>query len=136
MIGMLLKIDPKPECLYATVTGHFSLEEATKTFLELLDAVAQHKSEKVLFDGREISGEVTAYQRFYYGDYVAGAVLALVDRSGMKPPDFAYVLKEPILDAGRFGELVAVNRGMRVKAFDNLEDALEWLGLRPSKLIP
>ena len=40
---------------------------------------------------------------------------------------FAYVLKEPVLDPERFGKTVAVNRGMLVKTFDNLEDALGWL---------
>ena len=136
MMGMLLEIDPKSECLYATITGHFALEDAMRTFLELLHAVAQHRSEKVVFDGREIWGDVASFERFCYGDYVANEVVALVNRSGMKPPKFAYVLKEPILDPGRYGETVAANRGMRVRAFDNLEDALEWLGLRPSKLTP
>ena len=43
------------------------------------------------------------------------------------PRGFAYVLEEPILDQGRFGETVAVNRGMRVRAFDSLEAARGWL---------
>ncbi len=40
---------------------------------------------------------------------------------------FAHVLKEPVLDPQRFGETVALNRGMNVRTFDNLEDALAWL---------
>ena len=46
-------------------------------------------------------------------------------------PRFAYVLEEPMLDPERFGETVAVNRGMRVRAFDNLEAARAWLELAP-----
>ena len=32
----------------------------------------------------------------------------------------------------RFGETVAVNRGMYVKTFDNPDDALGWLGIAPA----
>src|SRR5262245_36109905 len=45
---------------------------------------------------------------------------------------FAYVLQAPVLDPQRLGEIVAVNRGMWVKAFDNLADALGWLGCAPA----
>jgi hypothetical protein len=34
-----------------------------------------------------------------------------------------------MLDPDRFGELVAVNRGMDVKAFQSPEEALHWLGV-------
>ena len=40
---------------------------------------------------------------------------------------FAYVLKEPVLDPKKFGETVAVNRGMLIRVFDNPEEALQWL---------
>jgi hypothetical protein len=132
MMGMFLKISAESEYLYASVTGEFSLEEAERIFLEILNAAAQHKYKKVLFDGREISGEPTDMQRFYYGAYVARAVVDFTNRSGLPSPKFAYALEEPILDPRRFGENVAANRGMHVKAFDNLEDAMEWLGVGPS----
>jgi hypothetical protein len=32
-------------------------------------------------------------------------------------------------DPGRFGETVAVNRGMLTKTFESIDDALEWLGI-------
>jgi hypothetical protein len=96
----------------------------------MLGAVAAHKSEKVLFDGRALTGAPTFIQRFYYGEFAAEAVKQfVVDHSHRSAPQFAYVLKPPILDPDRFGEIVAVNRGMTVKAFDNLKDALEWITL-------
>ena len=42
-------------------------------------------------------------------------------------PRFSYVMHEPLRDPGRLGETVAVNRGMDVKVFETLEDAIEWL---------
>ncbi len=37
-----------------------------------------------------------------------------------------------MLDPQRFGETVAVNRGMRIKVFDNPEEAFAWLDLAPA----
>jgi hypothetical protein len=50
-------------------------------------------------------------------------------RRGFKgdKPRFAYVLEKPVLDPERLGETVARNRGMDVKAFDNIEEADRWL---------
>jgi len=128
-MGMTLRICDESGLLRVTATGEFSLSEAKRTFLEILDAVAQSKSEKILFDGRQLQGDPDTIQRFVYGEFVADAVRKFIGERGIhRAPQFAYVLHEPVLDPLRFGETVAVNRGMWVKAFDNLEDGLGWLG--------
>ncbi|HEX3125997.1 MAG TPA: hypothetical protein VH394_01585 [Thermoanaerobaculia bacterium] len=132
-MGMILETRAEPGFLYAEVTGNFSLEEAKRTFQEILEAVARHRVEKVLFDGRKVVGRPTTMERFYYGEFVARSVAELGDRGVPPGTQFAYVLTEPTLDPRRFGENVAVNRGMFVKAFDNLEDALGWLRIAPAK---
>ncbi len=71
-------------------------------------------------------------ERFYYGEFAAHAVLSSGDRGVSTAIQFAYVLEVPVLDPERFGETVAVNRGMHVKTFDDLQDALGWLGLAPA----
>ena len=109
------------------------MDEGKRTFLEILDAVARHKTEKILFDGRELKGQPDTIQRFLYSKFAANAVANDIIKLGLtSAPQFAYVLKEPLLDPQRFGEIVAVNRSMWVKAFDNLEDALGWLRLAPA----
>jgi len=125
---MKLEIYPESDFLRTDISGEFSLEEAKRIFLEIVDAVTRYKVNKVLFDGRRIVGNPKPMERFFYGEFVAEAwrgVLPLV-------PKFAYVLEHPVLDPGRFGETVAVNRGMVVKAFDNPEEALQWLGVAPA----
>ncbi len=111
--------------------GRFSLAEAKRTFLEMLEAVARHKADKVLFDGRRLTGKPGDMDRFLYGKFAAQSVKSFADRGVSPGTLFAYVLEEPVLDARRFGETVATNRGMYVKAFDNLEDAFGWLGVPP-----
>jgi hypothetical protein len=117
--------------LHAALDGVFTLEEARSTFLEILDAASQRRAESVLVDGRGITGTPTTMQRFFYGEFVAGAVQSQAGRDLSRAPRFAYVLREPVLDPGRFGEDVAVNRGMKVKTFDTFEGALKWLMTEP-----
>ena len=98
--------------------------EAKRTFLEMLEAVARHKVNKVLFDGRTLAGDVQTMERFFYGKFAAQTVRRFADRGVSPGTQFAYVLEEPVLDPRRLGETAARNRFMNVKAFDNLEDAL------------
>ena len=131
-MSMKLELSPASDFLKVRVTGEFSLAEARRTFLEMLGGVAQHKVQKVLFDGRGITGEPSTMERFYHGEFAAKAVVSFATRGVSRATRFAYVLQEPVLDSRRFGETVAVNRGMFVRAFDNLEDALAWLELVPA----
>jgi hypothetical protein len=109
-------------------TGEYtSLDKAKQLFLEMLEAVAQHQAKNVLLDGRTLEGKPRDFERFLYGEFAAKETLRLVKEHGIVPR-FAYVLHEPLRDPGKFGETVAVNRGMNIKVFENLEDAFEWLG--------
>lgn len=116
----------------ASLAGPFSLSDAETTFMKILDALVQHQAKKVLIDGRTITGEPEPIERFYYGEFVADAVANLNNRGLAHGPQFAYVLVVPVLDRHRFGETVAQNRGMYVKAFDNLGAAEHWLGIAQS----
>lgn len=118
--------------LNVKASGEFSLEEAKRTFLEMLQAVVQYQAAKVLFDGRNLKGEPAHIERFYYGYFAATESIHLMTQYGMcQAPQFAYVIKEPLRDPGRYGETVAVNRGMNVKTFETVEEALEWLEVTP-----
>lgn len=132
-MGMKLKVRPESGFLRVVAVGEFSLGEAKRTFLELLEAVAWHKVGKVLFDGRRLAGEPKTIERFFYGKFVARAVAEFADRGMLsRSTQFGYVLEEPVLDKGRVGETVAVKGGVFVKTFDNLQDALGWLGILPA----
>jgi hypothetical protein len=130
-MSMMLTIFAESGFLRANVTGAFSLAEAQRTFIEILAAVAQSKVEKVLFDGRGIAGNPDTMQRFYYGEFVAETIGKFATNGVSRSTRFAYVLEEPVRDPERFGENVAVNRGMVVQTFDNDHDAFAWLRTSP-----
>lgn len=132
-MSIRLEIHPESGFLRVNAMGKFSLQEAKRTFVEMLEAVALHKAEKVLLDGRKLMGNPRTMERFFYGEFAAQTVASFENRGVSHATQFAYVLKEPVLDPRRFGENVAVNRGMYVKAFDNLEDALGWLAIAAAK---
>ena len=131
-MSMLLEMHFESGLLKAVATGQFSLEEAKRTFLQLLEAVALHQSKKVLFDGRKLTGNPRTMERFFYGEFAAQSVTNFEQRGVSCATQFAYVLQEPMLDPERFGETVAVNRGMNAKAFASSAEALQWLGIPPA----
>jgi len=131
LMPMTLGLTAESDYVYVTATGEFSLDEAQRSFLEMLESVARFKSTKVLFDGRMLVGEPKVMERFYYGEFAARSVANFASRGVSPATRFAYVLEEPLLDPERFGETVALNRGMRVRAFDNLEPARAWLDAAP-----
>jgi len=130
-MSMILEIHAESGYLNVVAAGTFSLAEAERTFLQIIEAIELHKRSKVLFDGRDILGVPETMERFYYGEFAAKAALDVIGR-GAPVPQFAYVLREPIFDRAKFGEGVAVNRGMWVKTFENPEEALHWLGMAPA----
>jgi hypothetical protein len=126
---LILSIRADEGLLYAIYSGEFSLAEAESTFLQIFKVLEHHKVQNVVVDGRAITGEPSTIERFLYGEFVAATYSKLRRRTMCHSPRFAYVLLPPVLDPQRLGEKVAVNRGMFGKAFDNLNEALEWLGI-------
>jgi hypothetical protein len=128
-LEITLRVDLEHHLLHVTYIGEFSLAAAEESFQQLLEALVKDKLRKVLVDGRQIVGDPEPLERFYYGKYVADSVSQMINRLRIDVPRFAYVLREPVLDPNRFGETVAVNRGMRVRTFDDLQQAEWWLGI-------
>src|SRR6476660_4154389 len=94
--------------LSVDASGDFSLEDAKQAFLEMLGAVARHKAEQILFDGRNVRGKPGDMERFYYGEFAARETHKIFVEHKIVPK-FAYVMHEPLRDKTRLGETVAVN---------------------------
>ena len=131
-MSMTLEIAAKSGYLYVTVMGRFSLEEAKRTFEEILEAVARSRVGKVLLDGRGVVGSPELMERFYYSEFAAKSVAEFAHRGVSRDTQFAYVLEVPMRDPRRFGEIVAANRAMLIKTFNNINDARAWLGIAPA----
>ena len=123
---MVLSTNAKSGYLLATVTGEFVLAEANQQFLALIDQIAKGRTGRVLIDGRTVTGAPRAIERYLYSVFAARASESLL-RDAFVVPKFAYVLTPPVLDPHRMGEKLARHRGMNMRAFDCLDDAVKWL---------
>ncbi|HEY0304186.1 MAG TPA: hypothetical protein VGC44_04395 [Longimicrobiales bacterium] len=124
---MELTTNNTPSYLHAVASGEFVLRNAEEQFMDLLDSVVDTGADRVLLDGRQVTGNLDVLDRYVYGEFVALAAARLPKNVVPTPPKFAYVLTHPVLDPDRLGETVARNRGMSLRAFDNKDEALEWL---------
>jgi len=112
--------------LIVNASGDFSLEVAKRAFQEMLIAVVECQANKILFDGRTMKGKPEVLERFFYGEFAARETQKLIQKHKFVPR-LAYVLNTPLRDPNRFGETVAINRGMHCKVFGSLHEAIKWL---------
>ena len=124
---MDVQMVPGTEYLTAVFTGAFALEDAKRIFRETLVAAGGAKASRVLVDARAVTGAPSDADRDTYASYAAQAVATARREQPGWDPRFAYVMHAPLRDPGRFGENVAVNRGMDVQTFEGLEAAVLWL---------
>ena len=120
-----LKIEQRPGFLHCVVTGRNTVDNVTRYMQEVMQECAARRCPRVLIEERlegprlgtmEVFNMVTAGSKRFHGLLEA---LAFVDVNA---------------DAGvmRFAEDVAVNRGIPVKVFRNVEGAEKWLE-RPTR---
>src|SRR5689334_996198 len=109
-----VQLDMENGILTAVVMGEFDLAAAQRHFLKLLDDAGRNGATKVLFDGGLVTGSPLEFERFLYGEFVAAATSKVMRERNIRLK-FAYVIAQPLRDPNRYGETVAVNRGMDVK---------------------
>lgn len=127
-MSMNLEITSEKDLLRVSLNGQFFLKDANEVFLEMLEAVALHKSKKVLVDCTDLTGFPDTMDRFAHSEFAAKAL----QESSIAGVRFGYVAIHPVLDTQKFGETVAVNRGVNVGVYDNIEDSLRWLEINPA----
>jgi hypothetical protein len=106
--------------------GHYSLQNANNLFKLSIDSAMLHGKRNVLVDVTKVEGNIPFFDRFQFAEFLANYkaehALTEVDR-------IAVVGEEPIVHSNRFGETVAVNRGVNLRVFTDMGEALAWLNL-------
>jgi len=126
-----LQLEPHPGYLLALLAGVFTLDEAEAVSLRFLQASAEHHLPNVLVDVRQVLGQPTVAERYAYSEFVAIEVLSLAAGGG-PVMRLAYVGYAPLMDPNRFGVMVARNRGVQVTVTEDVNEALQWLGVPPA----
>ena len=123
---MVVTTSLQPGYLRATAQGRFILAHANRAFFNMLDIAEDERARRILLDGRAITGTPRALERYLYGKLAAEASRRMTNRTG-EELKFAYVLTPPVLDPRRLGELTSRKRGMNVRTFERVDDAVAWL---------
>jgi len=100
-------------------TGAGTVEEAWRQFESIVEHCERANKNKLLLDFTEAHAEISLADRYFLGE--RAKILA---RQASK---VATVGRPDQLDPRRFGEIVAQNRWVNVRAFTNAEDAARWL---------
>jgi len=115
-----IKFEPRPDYLYAYVGGaHDSLAISLGFWREIAAECRKTQAGKILIE-EDIEESVSMLEMFQVAAEIpkmgfGNALIAFVDR----------FLEQQ--DLNEFGELVATNRGLRAKVFNNVPEAEKWL---------
>ncbi len=114
----------KPGFVLIAASGDYSIIKANHLFESAIDYALLHNKSKVLINVNNVTGNIPLMDRFYFAEHLANYrkkhALAKVKK-------IAVVGQEPIVHSERFGEQVAVNRGVNSRVFTNMTEAYDWL---------
>ncbi len=114
-----LSIEDRGNYLYFDVTGTNSRETVLSYMQDVLAAAEKHDCFRVLIHEKLTGPRLEAMEVFTLASEGAMRLLG-------KFESIAYV-EEEMGEMGDFVESVAVNRGMPLAFFSNVEDAREWI---------
>lgn len=115
-----IEFEHRPKYLYAFISGKDDSLDITRSYwLEMLEECRQHGFDKLLveeaLENRLSMNEIYEFASEYASLGFHKILVAFVDR---------YPAHQQL---NRFGELVATNRGGRIRMFDTISDAKQWL---------
>jgi hypothetical protein len=114
-----LRIIQKETYIRFDFTGDFSEVMGKRCIDAMVEACSQVQISKALLDCRSMTGEIQTFESFNvakYGVNMIGIIskTALVGREDQMFPD-------------NFVENVAFNRGVNLKIFTDVDEAIDWL---------
>ena len=102
-------------------------ERLLPIFYKIIDTAIERGLGPILIDFSASSGALATSERFNLAE---SATAYFLSKSRTIRPKIAIVGKAPLIDG--FGAMVASNRGTNAKAFSDVSQALEWLGIPPA----
>ena len=113
-----LRIIQKETYIRFDVTGDFSEVKGKQCVDAMVEACSQVQISKALLDCRNMTGEIQIFESFKVAEYgvkMRGIIskIALLGREDQMHPD-------------NFVENVALNRGVNLKIFTDVEAAIDW----------
>lgn len=129
----LLKDELHPGYLKISLEGEWDDTTIGETSDHIIALCAKHQAKKILFDVTGLSGNPSTMSRFSMSTQFAVKFLRARLTHRIPACRFAVIGHHPMVDPNRFEETVAVNNGLPVRTFTDLEKALAWLEVDESE---
>jgi len=118
-MSIWLQIEEMPGYLVVRFTGSGALEEVWRQFEMISERCKRANKNKLLIDFTGTYTGAPLADRYFLGERAQIFACYKLKVAGVLGPER--------FDPQGFGELVAQNRGVTVRAFTNVEDAKKWL---------
>jgi hypothetical protein len=119
-----IKLEYKDEVLHVIALGKYTLASAIATLIEVLRTAQKANTGKIFIDCRPLATlDASTMETFQYAQAAADELDNLNFR-----PKLAYLFNSRDMnEMQQFGAIVAINRKVRVRIFDDYNAALNWL---------
>jgi hypothetical protein len=121
------KIETQPGHLRLTCRGRYEPSLNDEFSDQVLGACEKYRPSKMLIDTLQVEGEMSTMDRYNLATLSAKKYLEAKLAGKIPGCRFAFVGSNPLVDPKRFGETVAVNRGINLRVFTEMKEALAWL---------
>ena len=126
-MAIAFKIENQPGYLLMIYEGVYLPSLAGEFTDQILETCKNHQPNKLLIDLRKVEGEMSTMDRFNLSVLAATKYFGAKLTRKIQSCRYAIVGSHPLVDPGRFEETVATNRGVNVKVFTEIKEALAWL---------
>ena len=123
-----LDVEPRVGYLYANVSGQFTLSSARAIFSQLLAQATRYGRPRIFMDCTRVVGEMGSDERMAYGTFIAEEQRRVAGQFS-EPLKVAILALPPVMDYGRLTQTAANNRGAQMRASDNRQELMSWLGV-------
>ncbi len=119
------KVISAKDFIKADPSGDIDLEQSKKVLIELAEITQPPADYEILIDFRHTNTNPTKHLSFW--DVVEFAKEFCRHRDAFKNK-FAFLCRhDEQFDRAKFAQLFTTNRGFRVAAFTNFEEAIDWM---------
>lgn len=126
-MGLQYKVESRKNYLLMSCKGVCEASMAGDFTNQIVNACQTYQPTKFLIDLRKLRGDMNTLERFNLSVLAAKKYFIETTRGRIPKCRFALVGKRPLLDPDKFGESVAVNRGLNTHTFSDVKKAIAWL---------
>ena len=124
-------IQVKKSYINVIVSGTYSFNKLHPIINSTLLECIKNDMSNILMDLRTTKGNMSTFERFNNAVYFAELSKGHQKTLAVK---LAVVGFPPLIDPNRFGETVAINKGVYIKVTNDIEEALSWLQIDEDSL--